>query len=92
MQMNTTATAKKASTVLGKKCEATIKNMNRLKEQAGIGADGKMEKITIPMFPGEKDDVVYVGLNGVSFYIKKGESVSVPSAVAQILRNTGNLI
>lgn len=91
MQMNTTATAKKASTVLGKKCEATIKNMAKLKAQAGLPEDAKMEKIRIPMFPGEKDDVVFVGLNGAGFYIKKGESVSVPVAVAEILRNTGTL-
>lgn len=89
MQMNTTATAKKASTVLTKKCEATQKNMAKLKTQAGLAADAKMEKIIIPMYPDEKDDVMFVGLNGVSFYIKKGESVSVPTAVADILRNTG---
>ena len=91
MAINTTASAKKASTMLGKKCDATIKNMAKLKAQAGIPEDAKMEKIMIPMYPGEKDDVAFVGLNGANFYIKKGESVSVPVAVAEILRNTGAL-
>ena len=30
-----------------------------------------------------------VGLNGVNFYIRRGEAVSVPKAVAEVMYNCG---
>ena len=77
---NTTKSVKKTSNVLGKACEKT-----------GCAEDTKIEKIIIPMVPGSKDDVIFVGLNGVDFYFKRGEKVDVPTPCAEILRDTGNL-
>ena len=84
---NTTKTVKKTSTVLGGKCEETQKNMKRLIRQAGCSENVKMEKVTIPLHPGDKDDVIYVGVNGADFYFKRGEPVSMPQPAAEILRN-----
>ena len=84
---NTTKTVRRTSTVLGSKCEATQKNMKKLLSKAGCAEGAKMEKVTIPMNPGDKDDVIYVGLNGADFYFKRGEPVSMPEPVARILRS-----
>ena len=88
MAINTTKTLEKTSTVLSGKCDATQKNMERLMREAGC-ADAKVEKVMIPQIPGCKDDVVFVGLNGVGFYFLRGKSVQMPAPVAQILRSCG---
>lgn len=88
MAINTTKTLERTSTVLEKKCEETAKNMERLMREAGC-TGAKMEKVTIPMIPGMKDDVVFAGLNGAGFYFLRGKSVSMPAPVAQILKNCG---
>lgn len=90
MNINTTATSKKASTMLGKKCEATQKDMKKLLTTLGL-PDAKMEKRLIPMVPGTKDDVQYVGINGVDFYFMKGQTVSMPEPVIKQLENCGIL-
>ena len=61
--------------------------MKKLIRQAGCAANTAMEKVTIPLHPGDKDDVVFVGLNGADFYFKRGEPVEMPKPVADILRN-----
>ena len=88
---NTTKSLKRTSSVLGKACEKTQKDLKTLMTRAGCDAETKTEKVTIPMIPGSKDDVVFVGLNGVDFYFERGKQVNVPAPVAEILRNTGNL-
>ena len=91
VKMNTTQTIEKASNALESKCEATKKNMEKLMKQAGIEG-GKMVKVVLPLVPGSKDDVVFIGLNGVSFYFLRGsKTIEMPEAVAKILRNTGHL-
>ena len=90
IKMNTTQTIERASSALSDKCEATRKNMDKLLSQAGC-ADCSREKVTIPLTPGCRDDVLFVGLNGVSFYFMRGQSVEMPAPLAEILRNTGNL-
>ena len=90
IKTNTTQTIEKASGALMDKCEETQKNMSRLMGQAGC-AGGKKEKVFLPLIPGCRDDVVFVGLNGVGFYFLRGKTVDMPSAVAAILRNTGHL-
>ena len=45
----------------------------------------------IPRIPGSDDDVMFVGLNGVSFYFMRGESVEIPEELVELLKNTGNL-
>lgn len=88
---NTTKSVKKTSNVLGKACEKTQKELKTLMKRAGCEEDTKIEKVIIPMIPGSKDDVIFAGLNGVDFYFKRGEKVDIPTPVAEILRNTGNL-
>ncbi len=88
MAINTTKTLEKTSTVLCGKCDATQKNMEKLMREAGC-AGAKMEKVMIPQIPGCKDDVVFAGLNGVSFYFMRGKSVLMPEPVKEILKNAG---
>jgi len=92
VNMNTTKTVKRTSTVLGKRCEQTLKNMARLIEKSGCLPDVPMEKVTVPMNPGDRDDVVFVSLNGADFYFYRGVPVSMPSPVAKILRNAGMIV
>jgi hypothetical protein len=44
----------------------------------------KKVKVKLPLTRNEKDDV-WVGLNGKSYLIKRGEEVEVPYGVAKIL-------
>jgi hypothetical protein len=44
----------------------------------------KKVKIKIPLSRTEKDDV-YVGVNGKSYLIKRGEEVEVPENVAKVI-------
>ena len=90
IRTNTTKTIERASSALLGKCEATEKNMDKLLAQAGC-AGCKKEKVMLPLIPGSKDDVVFVGLNGASFYFLRGRSVEMAEPLAEILRNTGNL-
>ena len=90
VKINTTQTVEKTSSALLNKCEATKKNMKSLMAKAGC-AEGKLVKVFLPLIPGCKDDVVFVGLNGVGFYFLRGTTVQMPEAVATILKNTGNL-
>lgn len=41
----------------------------------------------IPSIPGSKDDVVFVGLNGVKFYFMRGKSQEIPEPLIQVLSN-----
>ena len=45
----------------------------------------------LPLAPTSKDDVVFAGLNGVSFYFQRGKTVEMPAAVAEILKNCGEM-
>lgn len=90
IKMNTTKTIERTSSALAGKCEMTEKNMDKLMAQAGC-AGCRKEKVLLPLVPGSKDDVQYVGLNGVDFYFMRGRSVEMPAPIAEILRNTGNL-
>ena len=90
IKMNTTKTIERTSSALAGKCEMTEKNMDKLMKQAGC-ENSKKEKVLLPLMPGSKDDVQYVGLNGVDFYFMRGRSVEMPAPIAEILRNTGNL-
>ena len=88
IKTNTTKTIERASSALAGKCEATEKNMDKLLAQAGC-AGCKKEKVMLPLVPGSKDDVVFVGLNGVSFYFMRGKTVEMATPLLEILRNTG---
>ena len=88
MAMNTSKTLERTSTVLGEKCEETQKNMPALMAEAGCG-EYDCVTTSIPMIPGSRDDVVFVGLNGVRFYFMRGRTLSMPEPLLEILRNTG---
>ena len=90
IKTNTTKTVERTSSALAAKCEATKENMDKLLAQAGC-AGCRKEKVLLPLAPGSKDDVLFVGLNGVSFYFMRGRSVEMPLPLMEILRNTGNL-
>ena len=90
IKMNTTQTIERASSALAAKCAMTAKNMDKLLAQAGC-AGCRKEKVTLPLVPGSKDDVLYVGLNGVDFYFMRGRSVEMPAPLKEILVNTGHL-
>lgn len=90
IRTNTTQTIERASSALAGKCEATQKNMDRLLKQAGC-PDAEKERVTLSLIPGSRDDVVFVGLNGVSFYFMRGMSYDMAAPLAEILRNTGHV-
>ena len=88
MAINTTKTLERTSTVLGKRCEDTQKNMPRLMREAGCEG-AKIVKTTLPQIHGGRDDVVFAGLNGAGFYFQRGKAVQMPEPVYEILKNTG---
>ncbi|MBQ8619724.1 MAG: hypothetical protein IJ418_19755 [Clostridia bacterium] len=90
MGLNTTKSINRASTVLMGKCEKTEKDMKKLCAEAGF-PDAKMVKTKIPNIPGCKDDVVFVGINGVKFYFLRGATVSVPENVLTVMEQSGIL-
>lgn len=51
----------------------------------------KTVKIRLPLTRQEKDDV-YVGINGKTYLIKRGETVEVPEAVALVLENKERML
>ena len=93
--INTTATMKKTSAMLMGKCEKTQKNLRRMMAEAGCAeagcAGGEVMKVTLPLTPGSRDDVVFAGLNGVSFYFLRGKECQMPAAVAEILKSCGEM-
>lgn len=89
-KMNTTETIKKTSSVLDGKCKKTQDNLQKLMADALCPQD-KVTETMLPIIPGSKDDVVFAGLNGVSFYFKRGERVKMPEAIRKILHNADEL-
>ena len=88
MALKTSKTLEKTSTALSGKCEETEKNLARLMAEAGC-AEYRSVTTSIPMIPGSRDDVVYVGLNGVRFYFMRGRTIKMPEPLLDILRNAG---
>lgn len=78
VKTNTTKTINSASGVLGQKCENTQKNMDKLLKKMGCKGTVKKVKIVIPLIPGSKDDVLFLGVNGVKFYFQRGKTVEMP--------------
>ena len=86
---NTTKSMSKSSTVLGVKCEATQKNLDKMCKDAGCKGAVKKALVPIPMIPGVKDDVFFIGINGVKFYFQRGKSAQVPEPVLKQGINCG---
>lgn len=51
----------------------------------------KKVKIKLPLTRTEKDDV-YVGVNGNTYQIKRGETVEVPESVAEVLQHKDDML
>ena len=86
--LNTSKTIEKTSTVYAKRCAETKANMKKLMEEAGR-PEYRTETVMIPLIPGSRDDVLFVGYNGAKFYFLRGKNTEMPTPVAQILRNAG---
>ena len=89
--LNTITSMKMASSVLKDKCEATKANIKKMMTQAGVVETYKTVKVNIPKIPGEGDDVQFIGLNGVSFYFMKGETIDMPEPLYNLLRDCGKI-
>lgn len=89
MAINTTSSVTLASTVLGKDCENTKKNMDKLAKELYGNGEVKMETVNIPHIPGLKDNVIRAQVNGVLFWFQRGDKVKMPAAVAEMLRDCG---
>ena len=90
MATTTTSSIKKASTVLSGKCKETEEKMKQKMQRAGC-EEYKRQRVLIPRARDEGDDVLMVGLNGEKFYFLRGQSISMPEPLAEILVNTGNI-
>ena len=90
---NTSKSVNKLSEAMAESIEYTQKNMTKLLAKAGVKDAAKVEKIKvyIPMIPGSKDDVEFVGLNGMPFYFKRGETVDMPKPIFDVLKNCGKI-
>lgn len=90
---NTSKSVNKLSEAMAESIEYTQKNMTKLLAKAGVKDAAKVEKIKvyIPMIPGSKDDVEFVGLNGMPFYFKRGETVDMPKPLFDVLKNCGKI-
>ena len=86
---NTSKTIGKVSTVLGEKAEETQRNMAKLMSDLKLPKDAKKVKVLIPNIPGSKDDIVFVGVNGVKFYFQRGKTAEVPEPVLEVMQNCG---
>ena len=90
---NTSKSVNKLSEAMAESIEYTQKNMTKLLAKAGVKDAAKVEKVKvyIPMIPGSKDDVEFVGLNGIPFYFKRGETVDMPKPIFDVLKNCGKI-
>ena len=90
---NTSKSVNKLSEAMAESIEYTQKNMTKLLTKAGVKDAAKVEKVKvyIPMIPGSKDDVEFVGLNGMPFYFKRGETVDMPKPIFDVLKNCGKI-
>lgn len=63
--------------------EITNKTGKHLKDEDKVA-------VRIPTIPGEKEDTyVECCINGYNYIIKRGESVSIPASIAELLTNAG---
>lgn len=89
--INTTKSMKKASTQLEGKIQKTRDNMDALLAQAGCKGAKKV-KTRIPLsLVTPNDDVLYLGLNGVGFYFRRGETVELAEPLVELMENCKEL-
>lgn len=91
IKTNTTQTINRTSSVLGEACAYTQKNLKALCKKAGCTDEEKIMTVAVPVIPGNKDDVIFCGVNGVNFYFLRGETVKMPECVLTQLKNCKQL-
>ena len=89
MAINTTRSVAKASTALGDKVKYTEANMDKLLKAAEVKGNVKRIQVPIIQTPGDRDDVVFIGLNGQRFYFQRGTSVAMPEPLLKIAVSCG---
>ena len=69
----------------------TQKQIDNIAKKTGSYLNNEEKvKIRISNIPGEaKDDYVECCINGYNYIMKRGESVLVPSSIAELLQNAG---
>ena len=88
MGTNTTTTMKKDQRGFGGQMRQDAGKPQEADERRGMRGRGDHQGESAAR-PASKDDVVFAGLNGVSFYFQRGKTVEMPAAVAEILKNCG---
>lgn len=86
IKTNTSKNIGRTSEALGAKCEETKANMAQMMRRAGC-TKYETEETVLPLIPGCRDDVVFVGLNGVGFYFKRGEKAALPKPLLEIMKS-----
>ena len=71
--------------------EAKMTEKQPKEESTKAAEQPKTVKIRLPLTREEKDDV-FVGLNGRTYLIKRGETVEVPEGVAEILKHREEML
>lgn len=84
------ANLKKVSEYMESEIVATEKEMKTRMAAAGA-KEYKSTKVKIPIIYGSPDDVLSVGLNGQSFYFRRGTTVNMPDPLVEILERNGHL-
>ncbi len=67
------------------------KEIDEISKKTGKYLEGQEKvMVRIPAIPGTQDDTyVECCINGYNYIIKRGESVSIPAAIAELLKNAG---
>lgn len=91
--INTTKTVSDTYSAQKNKVENTTKNMNKLLEKMGCKNPSKIKRVTlvIPLVPGSKDNVLFLGINGAKFYFKRGEAVNMPEPLLRFAVECGEI-
>ena len=90
--INTTQSMKKLSNAYADKIEYTEKNMDALLSKAGCAKDVKKTRTRVPFNPfNQNDDVLFLALNGVNFYFRRGETVMLADPLAELMGNCGEI-
>ena len=89
--INTTKSMKKASVQLEGKIQKTRDNMDALLAQAGCKGAKKVKTRSPLSLVTPNDDVLYLGLNGVGFYFRRGETVELAEPLVELMENCKEL-
>lgn len=88
--VNSTKNSNKPSLIYQEEIENTKKNMAQKMAKIGVEKPETI-KTLIPSIVGSRDDVICCAINGEKFYLKRGESYTLPKQLVELLQNTGNI-